>query len=471
MSYKYFLLFLVTSIGLHSCLSWDLPDECTEGMPSMTVASNFTITVTEGMPSMTVISNYTITATVGNYNASWTLLNSGSQVIITGEGSIFTLNPAMYSNGNYMLRSIGKNRCGFRFDVSSQVIIKNELKANVLEETIIAGMTSNFNITPKILLNGIVATRSLISNPVIVNQPIKGTILVNSDGSLTYSARANASGSDLITYRICTVNDPSNCVIGQLLINITEFMPMVSILGGTFQMGDTKGEGLPTERPTRNVTLSNFQMGKYEVTQAQWQAVMGNNPSGFQNCPNCPVERVSWNDAIAFCNTLSDREGKQRVYTFNGTEVLANWNANGYRLPTEAEWEYAAGGGSTNRTRFGNGKDILDSKEANFDARTASDFSNVGVYRGSTIEVGSFVPNQLGLYDMTGNVWEWCWDWWGEYPIQSEVNPKGPSTGSRHSLRGGAWFFTAEWMRVALRLSGTPNNSDIRDGFRVVTQN
>lgn len=250
---------------------------------------------------------------------------------------------------------------------------------------------------------------------------------------------------------------------------------MVDIPGGTFQMGDTRGEGSSDELPVRSVTVSSFLMGKYEVTQSQWQAVMGTNPSYFSDCPNCPVEQVSWYDAVTFCNALSDLEGKQRVYVINGDNVTANWIANGYRLPTEAEWEYAAGGGAINRTRFGNGRDILDASDANFDAtlQYKEPYSTEGIYRRKTVIIGSFMPNRLGLYDMSGNVWEWCWDWWFHtYPSQSEINPKGASSvGDSRIRRGGSFYRSPYTCRVPYR--GLANPTSVSDdlGFRVVTQN
>lgn len=192
---------------------------------------------------------------------------------------------------------------------------------------------------------------------------------------------------------------------------------------------------------------------------------MGNNPSGFTNCP---VERVSWYDAIDFCNRLSDREGRQRVYTGSGDNITANWSANGYRLPTEAEWEYAAGGGASNRTRFGNGRDILDASEANFDVSYKEPYSNVGIYRGRTVAAGSFIPNRFGLYDMSGNVDEWCWDWEDTYPSQSQTNPRGPSSGNERVLRGGAWEYESDFARIAFRDYIYPDESYDVLGFRVV---
>jgi formylglycine-generating enzyme required for sulfatase activity len=249
------------------------------------------------------------------------------------------------------------------------------------------------------------------------------------------------------------------------------FIEMVSIPGGTFEMGDTRNEGNADEKPVHTVTVSSFKMGKYEITQKQYQTLMGTNPSYFTNCDDCPVEQVSWLDAVAFCNALSDREGKQKAYTINGTTVTAILSVNGYRLPTEAEWEYAAGGGNSNRTRFGNGKDIANPTEMNFyglaDAKQS--YSVVGEFRAKTIKVGSFIPNPLGLYDMSGNVFEWCSDWDGTYSSGAQSNPTGAATGSRRVVRGGGWNSFPPLSRVARRFNGTSSDSGYLIGFRVIS--
>ena len=251
--------------------------------------------------------------------------------------------------------------------------------------------------------------------------------------------------------------------------NLT-FIEMVSIPGGTFQMGDTRNEGVSEEKPVHTVTVSGFKMGKYEITQKQYQTIVGTNPSFFTNCDDCP-EQVSWLDAVAFCNALSDREGKQKVYTINGTTVTSTLSANGYRLPTEAEWEYAAGGGSSNRTRFGNGKDIANPTEMNFNGGESGkqSYSVVGEYRAKTIKVGSFAPNALGLYDMSGNVWEWCSDWFGPYSSATQTNPVGAATGSYRVMRGGSWFYDPAYSRVAYRFDDMKSDFTINVCFRVVS--
>jgi formylglycine-generating enzyme required for sulfatase activity len=327
---------------------------------------------------------------------------------------------------------------------------------------------SSLNINTGTIIN--VTAGGNTANWSLVNS--SGSVVLSSSGTnLSFNPTSLASGNYTIR-----ASGRNGCgftfELSQSYIK-TAPIDLVSIPGGTFQMGDTRGEGGSDELPVRSVTVSSFRMSRYEVTQAQWQAVMENNPSDFQNGPNCPVERVSWFDAVAFCNALSIREGRQVVYTINGTNVTANWSANGYRLPTEAEWEYAAGGGPTNRTRFGNGRDILDASEANFNASAdfKQSYSNIGIYRQRTMEVGSYISNRFGLYDMSGNVWEWCWDWTGTYQSQSEINPKGSFSGVRRTIRGGCWINAPYFCRVTLRYNESPIGVFNGVGFRVVTQN
>jgi formylglycine-generating enzyme required for sulfatase activity len=213
---------------------------------------------------------------------------------------------------------------------------------------------------------------------------------------------------------------------------------MVSIQSGTFQMGSNDGES--DEKPIHSVTVSSFYMGKYEVTQKQWREVMGQDPPElyFKGCDQCPVENVSWNDIQEFIKKLNTKTGKN------------------YRLPTEAEWEYAARGGQSYQYA---GSDNID---------------NVAWYDGNsgskTHPVGQKSPNGYGLYDMSGNVWEWCNDWYGDYSSGAVTNPKGPSTVSRRVLRGGSWFTDASYCRVANRFSDSPDYRNDTLGFRLVSQ-
>lgn len=248
-------------------------------------------------------------------------------------------------------------------------------------------------------------------------------------------------------YRVLPMNpESSNSVPG-----------MVWIGPGTFMMGSPlfeykrRGDELP-----HTVTISRgFWMGKYEITQEEYQALMGANPSVFTGDLKRPVEYVTWNDATNYCGKLTVQE---RAAGRLPTGYV-------YRLPTEAEWEYACRVGTTTATAFGY---RLSSTQANFDGNYPYDYGAEGPYLGTTTKVGSYAPNAWGLYDMHGNVWEWCWDWYGSYPGGSVTDPKGPNTGSYHVYRGGSWFNYGESCRSAFRSGSWPDygNSDV--GFRVV---
>ena len=225
-------------------------------------------------------------------------------------------------------------------------------------------------------------------------------------------------------------------------------------------MGSPNSEqGREDNEAQHQVTVSSFHMAKYDVTQSLYQSVMGSNPSQFTGDPNRPVEQVSWYEAIEFCNKLSERDGLQKVYTISGTNVTADWSANGYRLPTEAEWEYAARGGQQGVSKYHvyAGSDDLD---------------QVGWYKDNsgltTHPVGQKAPNALGLYDMSGNVWQWCWDWYDDYS-GSVQNPRGASSGDSRVIRGGGWFDVARIDRVAYRFYIIPPaDSFYYLGFRLV---
>ncbi|MBI5238079.1 MAG: SUMF1/EgtB/PvdO family nonheme iron enzyme [Deltaproteobacteria bacterium] len=222
---------------------------------------------------------------------------------------------------------------------------------------------------------------------------------------------------------------------------------MVLVKGGCFEMGDDSVEGLSDE-DLPHVTLvhvvcvGGFYMGKYEVTQRQWTEVMGNNPSYFKSCFECPVESVSWNDVQKFLDKLNRKDGKN------------------YRLPTEAEWEYAA------RSR---------GKRARYPGTdNEGEFGDYGWYFDNsdmkTHPVGQKKPNELGLYDMSGNVWEWVQDWYGEdyYRTSPRDDPKGPESGEYRALRGAAWSCGLLSSRVSSRNYAPPDDWDSLRGFRFV---
>ena len=218
---------------------------------------------------------------------------------------------------------------------------------------------------------------------------------------------------------------------------------MVWVPGGTFTMGATSEQGSDAndwEKPAHSVTLSGYYIGKYEVTQAQWKAVMGNNPSYFKG-DNLPVEQVSWNEVQEFIRKLNQLTGKS------------------YRLPTEAEWEYAARGGNNSRGYKYSGSNNIGS--------VAWYYENSGI---TTHPVGSKSPNELGIYDMSGNVWEWCQDRWASnyYSSSPQRNPKGPASGSDRVIRGGSWYDYAGSCRVSGRDGNSPVGRGYDLGFRLV---
>ncbi|MHC6201933.1 formylglycine-generating enzyme family protein [Breznakiellaceae bacterium SP9] len=230
---------------------------------------------------------------------------------------------------------------------------------------------------------------------------------------------------------------------------------MVLVPAGTFSMGYNNGGS--SEKPVHQVSISKpFLMGKYPVIQKEWAAVMGSNPSKWKG-DTLPVEQVSWFAAVEYCNKRSEKEGLTPVYSGSGTAITGNFNANGYRLPTEAEWEWAAKGG---------GKDFIIRKySGSNNADTVAWYdANSG---GRTHEVGTKAPNRLGLYDMSGNVWEWCWDWFGNYPRRAQTDPLGAASGSLRVRRGGDWVLDAAFLRSAYRNSASPANRYEFVGFRV----
>jgi formylglycine-generating enzyme required for sulfatase activity len=193
---------------------------------------------------------------------------------------------------------------------------------------------------------------------------------------------------------------------------------------------------------------------------------MRTNPSTFKG-PNLPVENVSWFDAVEYCNKRSGKEGLTPAYTISGAGGRVTWNrnANGYRLPTEAEWEYACRAGTTGPFSTG---DNITTDQANYDGNYPYNNNARGTYRDRTTPAGSFDPNPWGLYDMHGNVWEWCWDWYGGYPGGAQTNPAGAASGSARIIRGGGWNYDASYARSAFRNYDIPYHRFINTGFRLV---
>ena len=259
-------------------------------------------------------------------------------------------------------------------------------------------------------------------------------------------------------------------------------VPIMEVLGGKFfTMGsnetpaETYTEMTGREAPAHQVILTCFYIGKHTVTQAQYRELTGTNPGNFTG-DNLPVHNVSWYDAVEFCNKLSEEEGLIKAYTINkgttdpnnsNSEDSVKWtvaidkDANGYRLPTEAEWEYACRAGTTTQYSVPApaGGASLTKKQANFDS-------------GSPVAAGSYAPNTLGIYDMHGNVWEWCWDWFDANYYSSTPpagNPKGPASGEYRVIRGGAWDSpSAALLRSPSRGFTNQGQKYNNTGFRVL---
>ncbi len=250
----------------------------------------------------------------------------------------------------------------------------------------------------------------------------------------------------------------------------------VYVPGGTYTMGDTHGGGFLDELPTHSVTLVPFFIGKYELTQAEYTAVMGSNPAhDYGVGDNYPVYYVSWYSIIKYCNLRSLAEGLVPCYTISGSvdpgdwgsvpdynnatwnAAICDWSADGYRLPTEAEWEYAARGATNNPDYIYSGSD---------------DVFAVAWHTGnpySSQPVGTKAPNGIGTYDMSGNIIEWCWDWYSDtyYSISPSDNPTGPDSGTSRVVRNGSWCSGAFHCRVVHRDLYAPVSKSNLTGFRL----
>ncbi|MCR5574330.1 MAG: formylglycine-generating enzyme family protein [Bacteroidaceae bacterium] len=267
----------------------------------------------------------------------------------------------------------------------------------------------------------------------------QGSLELSLNGSSNY--RTSLDGHSLDAgkqYTISSSFDESSINSLTFTVNGVSFT-MVQVEGGTFMMGasDDDSDAFSNERPQHEVTLSSFAIGQTEVTQALWMAVMGENPSYFKG-DDRPVEFVSWNDCQTFIQKLNELTGKN------------------FRLPTEAEWEYAARGGNQSQGYKYAGSNNL--------GNVAWYIDNSGY---TAQEVGTKLPNELGLYDMSGNVLEWCQDWYGDYSSTAQTNPQGPSTGSDRVLREGSWLNFARSCRVSHRFHDSPSYRSNNLGFRL----
>ena len=258
-------------------------------------------------------------------------------------------------------------------------------------------------------------------------------------------------------------------------VNISYAGEMIFIKGGTFKMGSPASENWRGDDETQHeITVSDFYISSHEITQAEYKSIMNNNPSNFKG-DDLPVENVSWLDAVNYCNARSIKENLTPVYKIEGNKIIWNTDSDGYRLPTEAEWEYACRAGTV--TPF-NTENSISANEANYYGHYPYEIeenyfshnkltTKPGIYRAETIKTGSFNPNKFGLYDMHGNISEWCWDIYAPYDLKVVKNPVGPSNGTRRINRGGAWNDFAKNLRSAYRAATPQDNKSFNIGFRI----
>jgi len=317
-----------------------------------------------------------------------------------------------------------------------------------------------------------------------------GLKIFNTLAAGSYDLTTKAKGYKSYSGKVSIKENQTTIEDIQMVVGSDAPEGMVLIEGGTFTIGSNSGES--NERPTHQVTLSSYYIGKTELTLglfekfikstnyqtdadkdgwswikigSEWQKKSGVNwrcdrKGDLRNNSekNHPVIYVSWNDAVAYCNWLSEKDGLQKAYSGSGDNVTCDFNSNGYRLPTEAEWEYAARGGNQSKGYKYSGSNIID-EVAWYDENSGK----------RTYDAGTKSPNELGLYDMSGNVWEWCWDWFSDkyYSSSGQTNPKGPNSGSKRVGRGGSWVSSAERCRVAGRYYSSPAYGVNGLGFRL----
>jgi formylglycine-generating enzyme required for sulfatase activity len=316
-------------------------------------------------------------------------------------------------------------------DVSSPVALKNDTPVESISEKSLVRY-GNIEITAGF------AGKLYIDN--VYKKDVSESTLITINNLTSGEHLVRIEGEDNVEKTVSVSPDMNVSVTLDRTIKSVAGMPeMVFVQGGTFQMGSNDGGFM--EQPIHQVTVSDFYIGKYEVTQKQWRDVMGNNPSAFKDCIDCPVENVSWNDVQDFLKKLSQKTGVE------------------FRLPTEAEWEYAARGGNQSLGYTYSGGQSLD---------------NIAWFKGNnsshkTNTVGQKQPNELKIFDMSGNVWEWCNDWCNEkYYISSPViDPQGPSQGKTKSMRGGSFGEPEKNCRVTKRSFSWPDERAYFIGFRL----
>lgn len=440
------------------------------------------------------------------YKAGWTPSNT------TSGGYTFTVNtptfdplPGTYSNPLYVAIECTTPGAEIRYttnniDPTGTSALYTEPVMLTSSGTLKAKAFKNGNISSGVVSGYYIVTslqtvQTPVFNPLPGTYPAPQSVAITSatpdveirynfgtetptESSPLYTEPITISSSETITAKAFKVGwNPSQAVTSDYTINFT-LGDMVTVPGGTFTMGRTTGSGDADEVPTHQVTLSSFQIGKFEVTQQEWINIMGNNPSFYPDNMYLPVETINWYAALVYCNRRSLQAGLTPVYSIGGSTnpddwgtipvtgdatwsaAECNWTANGFRLPTEAEWEYAARAATNSPDYLYSGSNTL---------------SEVAWYQGNALGetqlIGHLEPNALGIYDMSGNVSEWCWDWYGStyYNESASTNPTGPAAGTYRMTRGGACDGNnVHSFTVVDRNAMAPNHRSFSFGLRVV---
>jgi formylglycine-generating enzyme required for sulfatase activity len=387
----------------------------------------------------------------GYYTLAFTVNDNG--IAEAGVVEVVRIVAGQTTSGTYTFANV--NQAGGGITVNITANMQNPL------DVAIAGASATLNVG---------STQSLTASVSNYSGNVSYVWYVNGVSQATGSTYSFGSGLSAGYYRIDVVAFTADGTrAGSATTNVQvaiagspAYLPtMVSIPAGSFNNG------------TSTVTLSAFHMSAYDITQSQYQAITGWKWSSFNSnsdAATCPVETVTWYEAVEFCNGLSTAAGLQQVYTITsrspatgypitGATVSADFTQNGYRLPTEAEWEYACRAGTTT-TYFWGDSDTAINSYAWYISNSSS----------KTHGVGQKLANPWGLYDIVGNVWQWCWDWYGNYPTGAQTDPTGPSSGSIRVGRGSSWEDDASYCAVSFRTCYFPQNRGNYLGFRVVSR-
>jgi len=450
---------------------------------TLAVTINRPPTITTQPISQTIISGSTATMTVvasgtAPFTYQWYRGNVGSTTNPIGTNSASFTTPTLTATTRYWVKvSNGSGEVS-----SSSCIITIGVAPSITTQPVSTTINSGSTATLSVVAGG--------STP-LTYQWYQGAVGTTTSPVGTNSASFTTSTLTATTtywVRVSNIAGNVNSTLATVTVTaVTAPADMALIPAGSFTMGDSL-DGI-SDAPQVTVNVSAFFMGKNEVTKALWDEVRTWGASngytdlavGAGKATNHPVQTVNWWDVIKWCNARSQKEGLTPVYTVSGavmktgtTAPVANWSANGYRLPTEAEWEKAARGGLSGK-RFPWG-DTISHSQANYYASSGTSYDlsgSVNNYHPSyatgsayTSPVGSFAANAYGLHDMAGNVWEWCWDWYDSYS-NGATDPRGANSGSFRVFRGGGWGSNANYCRVAYRINHVPSVQSYDFGFRV----